>query len=957
MARSLTRIPEAFGGTVARPARGEPNLAPGPAADIVDLFRQLRRSRPLTVGQIAVRADRSSSHVSEVLRGWKAPSPAAAAKIAAALGATPEIVRKAVMLAERLGELNRHQRRLARTASRESVTDAQPDSPPLDRWDDADRSGQREGLSGRGIAWPHRVGIVPLRAQCLQHRPVADALLASLTLNGREASSTSTVVMSGLGGVGKTQLAAECAEQLLATASIDLLVWITAMSRPEIESGLAQAGFEVTGIGDAETPSGARRFLAWLAMTSRRWLVVFDDLASPADLTGLWPPGVAAGRTVITTRRRDSSLAGPDRDVLEVGLFSSSEAVSYLEARLAGHSHLLPGAAALAADLDFLPLALAQAAAYLLDRDLSCEQYRGRLADHRAKLGSLLPEADALPDAHRQTLATTWSLSIDLADRLAPAGVARPLLELSAVLSSHSTPAEVFMTDSAREYVARAPGRHTQPDHRATSPHDCRDGLHCLARLSLMAFSTTSATPSVQVHSLVQRAVIDELPADKLEQAMRSAADALNEAWPQVERDPVLGQELRASAEALLALTENAANGVIHPVFFTAGRSLGNSGAAEAAISYFERLRSISQQNLGPDHPDTLAARQEIYHWRGESGDLRAAATGFESLVRDLTKALGADHPATLAARHEVARTLGQAGDAAAAVRAYQELFADRARVLGLDDPITLTTQGNFEWWRARAGDVAGAIAGLEDLLAKLTRLFGSGHRDTLAVRHNIAYWRAQAGDPAAGVAGFADLLADLVQISGAEHPDALNARNSLAWWTGEAGDAAGAAVAYELLLTDCERVLGADHRLTTIARHNLAHWRGRSGNPAGAAAAYADLIAARRRALGADHPYTLNSRSDLARWRGEAGDPLGAAAELEELLADRIRILGRDDPAIQITLRNLAGWRARADDPAGAMAALEQLLEHQLRTRHPDDDEVLATQKEIERLRAEATK
>jgi hypothetical protein len=890
--------------------------------------------------------------VSEVLRGWKAPSPAAAAKIATGLGASQEIAGKAVMLAERLAELNRHHRRLARITGRAGAADAQPDSPPLDWWDDQERSRQREGLVGRGIAWPHRVGIVPLRAQCLQHRSVADALLAGLAASEDRGDQNTTVVMSGLGGVGKTQLAAECAEQLLATASIDLLVWQSATSRPEVESGLAQAAFEVTGVTDTETPRGARRFLAWLAMTSRRWLVVFDDLASPADLTGLWPPDVPAGRTIITTRRRDASLAGPDRDALEVGLFSSDEAVSYLEARLVGHRRLLAGAPGLAADLAFLPLALAQAAAYLLDRDLSCEQYRGRLADHRAKFASLLPEQDALPDAHRQTLATTWSLSIDLADRLAPAGIARPLLELSAVLSSHGTPAEVFLTASARGYVTRA-----LPGQPAISAHDCRDGLHCLARLSLMTFSETSSAHSVRVHSLVQRAVIDEMPAGKLERVMRSAAEALGEAWPQVERDPVFGQELRANAEALLALAENAAAGGVYPVFFTAGRSLGNSGAAEAAISYFERLYSISQRTLGPDHPHTLSARHEIHHWQSESGDLRAASAGFESLVRDLTGTLGRDHSATLAARHEVARSLGQAGNAAAAARAYQELFADRAQLLGHQDPDTLTTRGNFEWWRARAGDVEGAIAGLEDLTAELTQILGASHRQTLAVRHNLAYWRGRAGDPDAGAAGFADLLADLTQISGPAHPDALNARNSLAWWTGEAGDAAGAAVACELLLADCERVLGPDHRLTTVARHNLAYWRGRSGNPAGAAAAYVDLIAARQRVLGADHPYTLNSRSELARWRGEAGDPSGAAAELERLLADRMRTLGRDDPGILITLRNLAMWRLRAHDPVGAVAALEQLLEYQTRTLGPGDDNIQVTRAEIDRLNAEATK
>src|SRR6266699_4312910 len=89
---------------------GEPDLPPGPARELVDLFRRLRRGRGLSGGQLAVATGLSPGHVSEVLRGRKAPSPQAAAKIAHALGATGEQVRKAYQLAEQLGELNRYHR-------------------------------------------------------------------------------------------------------------------------------------------------------------------------------------------------------------------------------------------------------------------------------------------------------------------------------------------------------------------------------------------------------------------------------------------------------------------------------------------------------------------------------------------------------------------------------------------------------------------------------------------------------------------------------------------------------------------------------------------------------------------------------------------------------------------------------------------------------------------------------
>ncbi|GIF08888.1 hypothetical protein [Actinoplanes siamensis] len=82
---------------------------------------------------------------------------------------------------------------------------------------------------------------------------------------------------------------------------------------------------------------------------------------------------------------------------------------------MAGHPRLLDDADGLAADLGYLPLALAQAAAYLLDRRLSCAGYRARLADQRRQLADLVPEEGALPDEHQATVAATWALSIDLA--------------------------------------------------------------------------------------------------------------------------------------------------------------------------------------------------------------------------------------------------------------------------------------------------------------------------------------------------------------------------------------------------------------------------------------------------------------------------------------------------------------------------------------------------------------
>jgi hypothetical protein len=267
------------------------------------------------------------------------------------------------------------------------------------------------------VSWPVQVGAVPLRADGYQARPQA----AELAAMGSGGIAVVTQVLSGLGGVGKTQLAAGFARDLWDAGGLDLLVWVTAASRDAVVSSYAQVHAEISGVAGERAERAATGFLAWLQTTSRRWLVVLDDVADPADVQGLWPHG-PAGRGLVTTRRRDAVLAGGHRRMIEVGVFTCEQAVAYLTAKLGADSHQLDGAAELAEDLGRLPLALAQAAAFLLDRPgETCRSYRCRLADRQQRLAEVLP-ADALADDYRSTVAATWSLSIEQANRLPRSG-------------------------------------------------------------------------------------------------------------------------------------------------------------------------------------------------------------------------------------------------------------------------------------------------------------------------------------------------------------------------------------------------------------------------------------------------------------------------------------------------------------------------------------------------------
>ncbi|MFF7970236.1 tetratricopeptide repeat protein [Streptomyces sp. NPDC007905] len=818
-------------------------------------------------------------------------------------------------------------------------------------------------------SWPHQVGVIPSPARSFQHRAEAARLRAAVEGGGTAVLSQ---VLTGMGGVGKTQLAADYARTAWNEDGLDVLVWVTASAQSPVVSGYAQAGVELCRADPDDPELAAKQFLAWLVpkpgQRPCRWLIVLDDVTDPSDLIvhpddpgnrySLWPPASPHGRVLLTTRRRDAALFGDGRRRIEVGLFTPAESAAYLTEALDAQGRTEPAdqLAALADDLGHLPLALAQAAAYLIDSGETAVTYRNLLADRATKLTDLAP--DSLPDEQATALAAAWSLSIERADALRPAGLARPMLHLAAMLDANGIPQPVLTGETARAHLAAhrtagGPASELAP----VSPSDAVRALRALDRLSLIDHQADTPHQTVRIHQLIQRATRDTHTPHQNDQAARTAADALVAAWPEIERDTDLAQTLRANAAALTGHAEDVLyefDGV-HAVLVRAGASLGETGQVAAAVEYFQRIAGVAHGRLGPDHPHTLAVRGELVRWRGEAGDAAGAAEASAELLEHMERVLGNEHVFTFSIRSNVARFRGEAGDAAGAADSLTGLLADQVRVLGDEHPHTFAVRGELVRWRWKAGDAAGAMAASAELLEHVERVLGNEHVATLNTRGNIACFRGEAGDADGAVAAFAELLTDQVRVLGGDHPDTLTTRHNLACFRGEAGDADGAAAAFAELLTDRVRVLGDDHPSTLTTRGNIAYWRGKAGDADGAAAAFAELLTDRVRVLGDHHPDTIATRRFVARWRGRAGDAAGAAAAYTELVEHIVRVLGPDHPDTLTARGNIAYWRGQAGDPAGAAAAFAELLTDRVRVLGDDHPSALTTRHNLAWCQGEA--
>ena len=649
---------------------------------------------------------------------------------------------------------------------------------------------------------------------------------------------------------GKTQLAAAFAESLWQSGGVDLLVWIEATSRASVLSGYAAATAAVTGRDQASScESVAAQFLSWLGETSRSWLVVLDDLSDPATLDGLWPAG-PAGRVLVTSAEEAAVPSG--MRIVPLGPFSLREAISYLSGRLAADPDKRHGVIELAQDLDLEPVALTQASAVIANTPLSCREYRAQFMHGRDQLAE---SSSARPSA----AAVTWTFSLGRADQLAPGRSAQLLLALTALLDGHGIPETILTAPAADDFLA---GDGNLPANGETAPA----ALAALEQAGLLTVVPVTAPPTVRISPVLQAALRAEIPEGMRDQAARSAADALLQAWPEGEQPGWPASGLQSCVATLRRITgDQLWDGGCHPVLMRAGDSLDRARLTEPAADHWRDLATTSGRLLGGEHPDTLLVGQRLADAYLAAGRAADAIPWFQWALDRLTDKLGPDHHDVIEAR----RRLGH------------------ALVAALQVPAAITV--------------------LERAAAQFEQVCGPGHADTLGARDELAAAYMAAGQYSDAITLYRRTLADRERAQGARHPQTMTTRHGLADAYLASGRAKEAVAAYRRVVADRERVLGPDHLDTLTARNNLGAAYQKTGKPAAAELACEQAWAGFERVLGPRHPDTLRSRAALAQVYRQLGRYGNARALLRDT-ADRLqRILPDDDPLITELRQSLA--------------------------------------------------
>jgi tetratricopeptide (TPR) repeat protein len=712
------------------------------------------------------------------------------------------------------------------------------------------------------VVWPVRSGVMPALADrfCARADTAAD-LAAALVARAVVVLVPAPIAGKGPGGwlesCGKTQLAVSVAESIWLSGKLELLAWVAASSRASVISGYVEAAAATMGADpDGDGEAVAERFAGWLRRTSRPWLIVFDDLRDTADLEGLWPAG-PAGRVLITTADPKAFSGDWGTLIHPVGVYSPSEAHAHLVSRFSADLGKCQGAEDLAAELGYEPLAIAQAGAVTASSELSCRDYQDCFTRKRAELAET---AGPAPPA----ASITWLISAEHAERLSPGAAVGTLLKLAAVLDGRGIPGEVFTSQAARDYLAG--GESGEP----TDPDCARAALLTAERTGLMSTYPVGAKTMVLMNKAVQAAVRAAAPAAMLDRAAAAAADALLQVWPADEQPAWLARSLRSCAARLWEVTGDTlwAEGC-HPLLLRVGQSLNRAHVASASVAYWRDLAAACERILGPGHPDTLTAREQLATACLAAGRPEEALFCFQWVLTERIRLLGPDHPNVIGARRDVGHALVAAQQFGDAVTVLGRVVSDYERVCGDDQPETLAGRDELAAAYHAAGRFTDAIRVLRQTVASRERLQGPRHEDTVSTRQRLAE----------------AYLAD--------------------------GQIKQALLLYQLVLSDWEHLLGSDHLATIAVRGALGSAYYSAGRMAHALQLRESTRASYERVVGADHPNTLASSADLARTYYAVGQLTDAMTLLRDTLARCELTLPPSDPltrAVRQSLASMAG-------------------------------------------------
>ncbi|KAJ7787637.1 P-loop containing nucleoside triphosphate hydrolase protein [Mycena olivaceomarginata] len=542
-------------------------------------------------------------------------------------------------------------------------------------------------------------------------------------------------VLYGLGGAGKTQIALKFINDSYLTDNF----FLDSSTTETIETGLKNIAL-VKNVGNSSQDA-----LKWLVNNQEDWLLFYDNADDPKLDLNRFMPQCNHGNIIITSR--NPALRGYARAHFDVSDMEKTDAVELL--LKSATQEIVPVnkeiAAKIVKELCYLPLAIVQAGAFILQSGV-LDSYLEIYMKNRAQLLSEKPAQSY--DNYAWTVYTTWQMSFD---KLSPP--AAMFLQLCSFLHQDGISEEIFSRAAGYKFRLAIPSREELQKPLEFLAHflEPAGGWDTLRFLrvtneikaySLMSFDSERKMFSIHplVHSWSQTTITDQESSHSIMAAIMDMS---------ILGIPHDNQQL--ASLRLISHVDSLRHGNQQvTVNFGAqyGMIYANMGQYEEAkqldIAALEKLKQV----LGADHSDTLEAMSNLastYRDLGEfhkAEELEVVVLEKSKLVVVLEKrkqVLGDDHPDTLWIMGNLASTFNCLGEFQQAEELEVVVLEKWKQAFGDNHPRTLQALENLGWTYHQLGKLQKAEELQAVVLEKRKRVLGDNHPHTLQTMRNLA--------------------------------------------------------------------------------------------------------------------------------------------------------------------------------------------------------------------------
>jgi tetratricopeptide (TPR) repeat protein len=635
---------------------------------------------------------------------------------------------------------------------------------------------------------------------------------------------TTKVAITGLGGVGKTQLVLALVYRIRDKYRNCSVIWIPATNMESLHQAYLDVARRLCIAGCEEEKADVKRLVqGYLSKESAgQWLLVFDN----ADDINMWIaeagsepgsdrlieylPRSDQGCIMFTSRDRKTAVNLAHQNIVEVPEMDEDVATQLLQKCLVNPSLATSRSdtKVLLEELTYLPLAIIQAAAYINENGITFADYLLLLADQEEDVIDLLSEEfedDGRYHNIKNPVATTWLVSFEQIRHRDP--LAADYLSFMCCIDSKDIPQSLLPSGPSRKKEIEAIGTLNAYSFITKRPADAALDLHRLVHLSTRNWLRKEKLLTDSTERVIRR--LEEVFPDD-DHKNRSVWRTYLPHARYVLESNLVDKDWQSRMNLLWRYGM---------CLFADGRW----NEAEAAIA---EVLEIEKRDLGTDHPDTLISIANLAstYWNQGRWD-EAEELELQVLETCKTK-IGADHPHTLISMGNLASTYRDQGRWDEAEELYLQVLEMHKTKFGPDHPDTLTSMANLALTYQDQGrwDEAEEL-GLQVLEMNKTK-FGPDHPDTLTSTANLASTYREQGRLDEAEELEVQVLEARKTKLGADHPNTLTSMNNLAYtWKGYGRDTEALKLMEECVIAST-RILGTNHPNTLSSREVLLRWQ-----------------------------------------------------------------------------------------------------------------------------------